>query len=411
MQYDMVFEGGGAKGTVFVGAIQELEQRGHRPGRLLGTSAGSIMATFLAAGYDAAEMRIALTEEKDGQPVFMGFLETPHGFTREEIESSEVRSLLRQANLKLVPDGLEERLDDALTEALANSRLGSRVFSFIERGGLFAADNFLAYMKEKLNTGTYRSEGGAFGAGKPRQFGEMTLAEFYVATGIDLSLVAADTSGAQVLILNHRTAPDCPLVRAVRMSMSLPLLWEEVVWQKEWGMYRGRDITGHTVVDGGLLSNFPIELFLSNQPQVTAVMGEKKVDQWNVLGLLIDETMEVPGAPPPQEEKEAVASGLSSLRTVTRVKNLINTVTQAHDKSVIEAFERFVVRLPARTYGTVEFGMSAARREALVKAGQAATVAYFNRQEALAAAGPSFAINASDLEPAADRIAEKMLER
>jgi hypothetical protein len=140
-------------------------------------------------------------------------------------------------------------------------------------------------------------------------------------------------------------------------------------------------------------------------------MGEKKVDQWNVLGLLIDETMEVPGAPPPQEEKEAVASGLSSLRTVTRVKNLINTVTQAHDKSVIEAFERFVVRLPARTYGTVEFGMSAARREALVKAGQAATVAYFNRQEALAAAGPSFAINASDLEPAADRIAEKMLER
>lgn len=411
MQYDMVFEGGGAKGMVFVGAIQELEKRGHSPARLLGTSAGSIMATFLAAGYDAAEMGKALTEEKDGQPVFMGFLETPHGFTPEEIESSEVRRLLRQANLKLVPDGLEERLDDALTEALANSRLGSRVFSFIERGGLFAADNFLSYLKGKLNTGIYRSAQGAFGAGKPRQFGEMNLAEFHAATGVDLSLVAADTSGAQVLILNHRTAPDCPLVRAVRMSMSLPLLWEEVVWQKEWGTYRGRDITGHTVVDGGLLSNFPIELFLSNQPQVTAVMGEKKVDQWNVLGLLIDETMEVPGAPPPMEEKETVASGLSSLRTVTRVKNLINTVTQAHDKSVIEAFERFVVRLPAKTYGTVEFGMSAARREALVQAGQMATVAYFNRQEAVAAAGPSFAINATDLEPAADRIAEKMLER
>ncbi len=29
MQYDMVFEGGGAKGMVFVGAIQELERRGH----------------------------------------------------------------------------------------------------------------------------------------------------------------------------------------------------------------------------------------------------------------------------------------------------------------------------------------------------------------------------------------------
>src|SRR5512139_2222544 len=125
MHYDMVFEGGGAKGMVFVGAMQEIEQRGHRPGRLLGTSAGSIMATFLAAGYDAADMGTALTEQKDGQPVFMGFLETPHGFTHEEIEHSEVRQLLRQTNLKLVPDGLEERLDDALTEALATSRLGS----------------------------------------------------------------------------------------------------------------------------------------------------------------------------------------------------------------------------------------------------------------------------------------------
>lgn len=411
MQYDMVFEGGGAKGMVFVGAMQELEKRGHRPGRLLGTSAGSIMATFLAAGYDAEEMGTALTEEKDGQPVFMGFLETPHGFTHEEIESSEVRQLLRQTNLKLVPDGLEERLDDALAEALADSRLGSRLFSFISRGGLFAADNFLAYMKEKLNTGTYRSEGGAYGMGKLRQFGEMTLAEFYTATGIDLSLVAADTSGAQMLILNHRTAPDCPVVRAVRMSMSLPLLWEEVVWQKDWGTYRGRDITGHTVVDGGLLSNFPIELFLSTQPQVTAVMGEKKVDQWNVLGFLIDETIEVPGAPPPVEEKESRTFDVGTLRTVTRLKNLLNTVTQAHDKSVIEAFESFVVRLPARTYGTIEFGMSAERREALIRAGQVTTASYFDRQEAAAAAGPSFALAALDLEPAADRIATRLLDR
>lgn len=40
MQFGMVFEGGGAKGTVFVGALQEVEARGHNPGRLLGTSAG-----------------------------------------------------------------------------------------------------------------------------------------------------------------------------------------------------------------------------------------------------------------------------------------------------------------------------------------------------------------------------------
>ena len=214
-----------------------------------------------------------------------------------------------------------------------------------------------------------------------------------------------------MLILNHRTAPDCPLVRAVRMSMNLPLLWEEVIWQEDWGTYRGRDITGHAVVDGGLLSNFPIELFLSNQPQVTAVMGDKKVEQWNVLGFLIDETLDVPGAPLPEVEKEAGGPDLGSLRAVARVKNLLNTVTQAHDKSVIEAFERFVVRLPARTYGTVEFGMSAARREALVQAGRSTMADYSNRLEAAAAAGPSFAVDTAELEPVADRVAAKLLER
>ncbi len=38
MEFDMVFEGGGAKGMVFVGASKVLEQRGHTARRLVGTS-------------------------------------------------------------------------------------------------------------------------------------------------------------------------------------------------------------------------------------------------------------------------------------------------------------------------------------------------------------------------------------
>ncbi len=55
--------------------------------------------------------------------------------------------------------------------------------------------------------------------------------------------------------------------------------------------------------------------------------------------------------------------------------------------------------------------MSTERREALVRAGQATTAGYFNQLEAAAAAGPSFALDAVDLEPAADRIAAKLLDR
>ena len=79
--------------------------------------------------------------------------------------------------------------------------------------------------------------------------------------------MAADTTDSRMLVLNHRTAPDLPVVYAARMSMSVPLLWQEVIWQPEWGKYNGRDLTGHTIVDGGLLSNFPIELYLSGDAQ------------------------------------------------------------------------------------------------------------------------------------------------
>ena len=60
MQFDLVFEGGGIRGIVFVGALREFARRGHTPGRIMGTSAGAITATALATGYDADEMFAAM---------------------------------------------------------------------------------------------------------------------------------------------------------------------------------------------------------------------------------------------------------------------------------------------------------------------------------------------------------------
>ena len=121
MEYDMVFEGGGAKGMAFVGALQEFETRGHTPARLLGASAGAILATFLAAGYDSHEMAEALAETEDGQPVFLGFLEAPSHPTSEEIQNSAIRKLLRDVNLKIVPDFLEDKIDEAIANLIATS--------------------------------------------------------------------------------------------------------------------------------------------------------------------------------------------------------------------------------------------------------------------------------------------------
>ncbi|RPH62160.1 MAG: hypothetical protein EHM81_02770 [Chloroflexi bacterium] len=172
MYYDLVFEGGGAKGMVFVGAMQEFEARGHKPGRLLGTSAGAITATLLAAGYNSKEMLEALNEKlPDGKSVFTSFMAPPAPFDKAAIQDSSIRAFLRAINIPLIPEGLEDKLDDAITTGLAEDERFRHVFSFVERGGWFSADNFLTWIHDKLNSGESK--------GKKRNFGDMTFDQFF----------------------------------------------------------------------------------------------------------------------------------------------------------------------------------------------------------------------------------------
>jgi predicted acylesterase/phospholipase RssA len=116
MQFDLVFEGGGAKGAAFAGAMEVFVELGHTAGRVMGTSAGAITATLTAAGYSAAEMLAALTEKIGGKSAFADFLGEPKSFSKEEIRDSTFRRLLRDVNLTLVPDALETHLDDQFTD-------------------------------------------------------------------------------------------------------------------------------------------------------------------------------------------------------------------------------------------------------------------------------------------------------
>ncbi len=404
MQYDLVFEGGGAKGMVFVGAMQEFEARGHTTGRLLGTSAGAITAALIAAGYSAEELLKTLSEQEGGQAVFASFMDSPPAYSPDTVLNSQTRDLLRTIDFPFVPNFVEDKLDDWLVGTLASQPRTRHIYGFLEHGGWFSADSFLTWLRRKLDSGTYE--------GTPRQFSQMTLGQFYATTGRHLSLVASDTTDERMLVLNHTTAPDCPLVWAVRMSMSIPLVWPEVVWQPDWGRYRGRLMTDHYIVDGGLLSNFPIELLVSDQRRITNIMGRK--EHKNVLGLLIDETKAVPGASVNSgDENNNNRFDLGQIEAVQRILRLINTATKAHDKMVIEAFEQLVIRLPAQGFGTTEFGMPEARRQALINAGRQATRAFFEtraREIDLRATVAAPAPAEMDAASYADKMAEHMLE-
>jgi predicted acylesterase/phospholipase RssA len=412
MKYDLVFEGGGAKGMVFVGALEELFNRGHSAGRLLGTSAGAITAALLAAGYSPADMLTALNEKENGRSVFEGFMGDPEAFTKEEIKKSATRQVFTNIDLKFVPGFLEGPLDDALARWLADHPRSRHFVAFVERGGWFSAARFITWLQDKLDTDP--------ATGAKRSYSRMSLKQFFEATRVELSVVAADTTDSRLLVLNRRTAPDCPVVWAVRMSMSIPLVWDEIVWKEEWGNYLGSPMAGHVIVDGGMLSNFPIELFISDEAPVTRLMGPKQDNP--VMGLLIDETLAVPA-------QRGILIDVNikpgELRTVQRIKRLVNTMTGAHDKMVIEEYERLVVRLPAGGYGTTEFDMSDERRDRLVAAGRRAMKAYLDAQpapravstraalvkRAKAARGAKGAKGAKRTLTAADRIAKRLLRR
>ncbi|MCC6457496.1 MAG: patatin-like phospholipase family protein [Caldilineaceae bacterium] len=398
MKYDLVFEGGGAKGIVLVGAYEVFSAEGHTFGRLLGTSAGAITAALLAAGYSAKELLDVLAERENGKPVFAGFMGEPAPFDKAALENSAIRAVFRNIDFAFIPKAVEDKLGDVLTNTLGTDKRFRNFFAFVERGGWYSADRFLKWMQDKLDTGQYQ--------GQPRSFSKMTLAEFYAATQTDLSLIASDTHANQLLVLNHRTAPKLPLVWAVRMSMSIPLVWNEVIWDGAWGTYQGRDVKDHAIVDGGILSNFPIELFISDAPQVTRLMGPKQDNA--ILGLLIDDTQMVQRTRP---ELALVNVDIDpyELRTVQRILRLVNTMTTAHDKMVIDEFRHLVAKLPAGGYGVTEFDLSDVDRNTLVESGRQAMKRYFSNPPQPIGAQPESA-PAGQASRIADDIATRILE-
>lgn len=369
MEFDLVFEGGGAKGLAFVGALQALERRGHTPRRVVGTSAGSIVALMLAAGYNAQECMQAINERlPDGTSRFATFLQTPQFHEGAEVNDGLRLWIKTELDNPMVPN-IVEPFVDRMVDGLMHQSLTRHLFSLLELGGWYSGDALLAYLREKLDAGG-------------RSLSSSTLREFHQKAGRELSVVAADVSEHTMLVLNHRTAPDCPTVWAVRMSMSCPLVWQEVTWQKEWGLYLGNDISGHKVVDGALLSNFPIHLLVSNDEYVDQVMGQDSASD-HVIGLLLDEKLEVPGAENTRRTESGTPGFLERTDVLAammlRLNRMADTMLSGHDKSVIDCHEQMVCRLPAKDYGTLEFDLTAERMEPIVCAGQAAMESFLEK--------------------------------
>lgn len=364
-QFDVVFEGGGAKGSAFVGALNALSAAGHTTRRLIGTSAGAITATLLAVGFTPQEMLDAVNERLNGKPRFATFMDhpAPSQFNQAQKDASDTMRVLQSVHFPL-------GAGHALLNLLMDAPLYPTLFSIVECGGVFAGVAFFNWLTEKLaSKGIDPTD---------------TLAQVFAKKNVDLSVVTSDTTDMEMLVLNHRTAPNVPVAWAVRMSMSIPMVWREVVWDASWGTYQGRSKAGNVMVDGGVLSNFPIRLIDQSVPEI---MGNTDPDAALNLGMLLDEKLPVPGIPlskPPLP--------VDQMRVVQRLGRLMDTMMGAQDNSEMRDHAAEICRLPVQGYGTTEFDMPDAKLQALVQAGRAAMEAHLlsrGMAQAAAAGNPS----------------------
>jgi NTE family protein len=234
---DAVWEGGGVKGIAFAGALAAAERdAGVKEWvNVAGTSAGSIVAAFLVAGYDAPALQKILAGAHYARFADCG----PGGMWLGGIWNAVAR-LRGMAPGKYFLEWMGEQLAASpLAKELGRTEL---TFADVRRRDLPPKEDIPGITDEKYERAQYR-----------------------------LHVIGSDITTGRMIILPD-DLPDYedehgkpfdkdsfPIVDAVRMSMSYPFLFTPVRLHRE-----GKPVY---VVDGGLLSNFPIWLFDSPNPK------------------------------------------------------------------------------------------------------------------------------------------------
>ncbi len=201
---DIVLEGGGVKGIGLVGSLSELDKAGFRPQRVAGTSAGAIVGSLLAAGITVKDL-ITLMQSVDYTKFrdrnFLGGF----GWPGEGLSLIFTKGIYRGEYLR---EWLGEQLAHAGVKTFADLRL---------------------------------DEPWAQALPPERRY--------------KLVVIASDVSRGRMVRLPwdyhlYGLDPDEQLVAdAVRASMSIPFFYEPAILDKKF------------LVDGGLLSNFPVDIF------------------------------------------------------------------------------------------------------------------------------------------------------
>lgn len=296
-----VFEGGGIKGIGLVGAVAVVEEAGYTFENVAGTSAGAIVAALIAAGYTASE-------------------------TKDILESLDYENF-KDARFPAIIPGI------------------GPVFSILSKKGIFEGEFFKNWLTKLL------ADKGV------EKFGDLVIEEYAhdPKYRYKLQVVAADMTSGKMIVLprdikDYDYDPDSlDVASAARMSMSIPFFFKPVVLKNSQGK-------SFYIVDGGVLSNFPVWLFDE----------ENDVPAWPTFGFKLVEPTE--GQPNP------IKGPISLLLA------LFSTMMEAHDARYIQDHQ-FARTVPIPTLGvrTTEFDLSAQKSKALYESGEKAAKKFLSK--------------------------------
>ncbi|KXG11240.1 patatin-like phospholipase family protein [Anoxybacillus rupiensis] len=291
MEIDIVLSGGGVKGFALVGAYEAIEAKGLQLKRIAGTSAGSMIAALIAAGYTSQQM----------------------------IE------LIDHLDLKQLLDKRKEVLPFSLMKW---------VFLYWKMG-LYKGQVLEEWMEEVL------------AAKGIRTFGDLPKDRLYI--------VASDVTSGRILVLptdlpQYGIDPDTfSVAKAVRMSVSIPYFFEPVKLQTDAGKF--------VVVDGGVLSNFPLFIFDE----------EKKVKKRPVLGVQLSARLD-------KRPKKQVRNAIELYEA------LFSAMKEAHDARYISRrHEKNIIFIPVRNVLSTEFSMTDEERDHLIGYGRRKTELFLKK--------------------------------
>lgn len=303
MEINAVFEGGGVRGIALAGAILAAEQEGITFHRVAGTSSGAIVASLVASGYTAEEMKdIILTMP------FSSFLKRASIFNIKWIGPA-MRLLLRK--------------------------------------GLYSGDALEYWIDELLRKKGVRTFGDI---GKDR-----------------LRIIASDITNGRIVVLPddlHQygiQSKHFPISKAVRMSTSIPYFFDPVMMREQLKSGRKKPFRKSFtyIVDGGLLSNFPLWLFEDETDPRTKRMVP--TIGFQLVG-----------------KNEGQPHSIHGL--ISMLQAMVETMLSAHDERYIEQRNRFrTIKIPTLGVGVTQFDVSEEMSLELYQSGEAAGQAFFDQ--------------------------------